>query len=315
MMNTKGIIGASVVLITIILSGCNSAGIKLGGSDVSREHETYVMQPAYRSSPQLSPANNIAHAAKVDGLKDSTLANTKDYNRILSRGLLSPASVGFNLLSGSISGLSLALFPRQLTPREVNHLWYWTPAGETHIDVAQAAGNSLLKHAKTFSAANAKSESYKGHYEKKGYEYDMYAIAYTNGDCDGIKPRGYPIDCGVGFPDTTSGKAELSSSRPMGFYRGTTEARMPDFISPDGSLGKFSAAGVAVLLGLGTAPDVKVNVLSGMIEVSKDLPDTAYIYLAPNRYTLESNGNIVFGKVPVVLNQGNIMPFIVFANH
>jgi len=59
-----------------------------------------------------------------------------------------------------------------------------------------------------------------------------------------------------------------------------------------------------------------VDTLSFWTDLSKELPDTAYIYLAPDHYTVRTlDGDISRGTFPILLNSGVILTFFKESSH
>src|SRR6056300_1060576 len=69
-----------------------------------QSEDLFMSQPAYRSAPNLSGANNVMHAAYVKDIKDAETTNA-DYVNNFASGFLNPAIAASELLLGNFSGL------------------------------------------------------------------------------------------------------------------------------------------------------------------------------------------------------------------
>ena len=108
-----------------------------------------------------------------------------------------------------------------------------------------------------------------------------------------------------------------TSIRPMapiapGFFGGVL-VNAPDFVSPIGEaryLVKGGALDTSRNSGANRLPTL--NSLKVWRRVSEQLPEYAYIYLAPRRYGFAGDdGKVVTGGAPLVLNRGRVMLFAV----
>lgn len=290
-MNNKPITGISLALVTLLLVGCGGQS-----ANVKQEAEPKVDPYLVATDINNSMALNLMQVAGVDTLHDSEaaeLATIYGHGQSLDKALETLAAPG-------AAGLDSGLKRRLNDPARFSRLLYWQ-RGETssHTDIEEQFFTSLKEQMFALESAELTPLIQKvelRHIHGRG-------IVYEGGRCGsaGVKVRKCEVliwkaQKAVKFPD------------PREFY-GSKESKYPDFLQLKGqgpvslsiygiSHNLFSLQGDALL---------KLDTLAAFLKISESLPATAFIYLAPGKYSYsEPFGGIRKGQVALVLNQGKV---------
>lgn len=298
----------SIVFLTVLFCGIH-------GCSTVNYRTSY-----FENNPKQSEALNIAKASGFKRLKDVEV--TKE--EAISKGLLGPDSVsnakaggialvagttGIQAIGGILSGADLAfggLFLvtaifKQKDQENMNWVFGWTPkedisTGSETAYIAEIASKTFLSIQESLESKKVETkliDTYIG-LEKINGRY------VVNDQCD--ESSMVSSLCLLGIGHYEKGFRELNQE----WFGGIIESDIPSF--KDFKSGYFWRNGLVDTFGKN---GLEISTLDIWINVSKSLPKEAYIYLAPNNYSIDiGEGLIRNGSVPLLLNKGEIMMFM-----
>lgn len=280
---------------------------------------------AYRSDPRISVANDVILAAGMNKIRDAKLtpeqaAKLKAYRTrlgdVVPRAVLDIGVQGYtNFLGlghiGSAGVTALTWLIKPTDAAKENWLIVWMRMSEaTDLEDARQKVSAMTVKAvgKVLSSPEyAGFEAYPDKYDLLGGEFVGFSFPSEKWpECAPIKYDARP--CLFGAGTSTKPVAPIAPR----FFGGVL-VNAPDFVSPNGEaryLIKGNALDKARNSGANRLPTL--NSLDIWRRVSEQLPEYAYIYLAPRRYGFaRDDGKVVTGGAPLVLNRGRIMLFAV----
>lgn len=257
---------------------------------------------AYRLDERKSLAANVLAASYIEIYDDRRINvdQVKDpYSLIYTASVMDRKAYGPALRTGGRENMLFYYRPRGWD----NTRWLsFDRVAEKIGQIAQLkSGNYDLKPVEYFVP-----DSRYG----KGAGYSYVGTALSNADCKRLGPSGknaYP-DCSLGllWPQNMDKHIRYSPATAHQF-RGVLPVHSPEFISPFYEPADYHAFAIGYF---NTAGPNRVGADLDLVKVSQDwsksLGETAYIYLAPGKYTLRG-GNV--GRVPVLINNGKILLF------
>jgi hypothetical protein len=297
----------SVLLITILCLG------SVGCSPVT--YRAYY----YESDPEKSEALNIAHGAGLFKLDDIVLTQEE----AMDRGLVGPELVqnrnvgsagilgvttGFQASYGVLSASDLAMGGFMIAAMllkaedQENRNWVfgWSDGLIEANKIDYLKGLTDITHkgiADSLIAKGlvAKEVIHHGSSNKttKGY----YLVNDTCNESEKVWEL-----CWLAHEFYGLGAMDVNNRSFVGIIK----SDIPDFKGfKDGYFWRYALADTFAKRGLA------ISTLDIWMEVSKRLPKEAYVYLAPGKYSVDSGyGNITYGQVPLILNQGKEMLFL-----
>ena len=267
---------------------------------------------SYQSDDSLSFANNVMHAAGLTGIHD---AKVKGTTASMREGGASPIGLTLGTAVDAFSdpvGLGMGaagamniLFwlNNDKAPETYSRLIVWLP------NKSNAEGESKSLR----DTVNASILKYLEANPLKGYTTktkEFYPPQYTGIRLigDGCKEDAPMIDCyfAVGMDE------DYLTAKSLKEFDGSIKAISPDFAGASDSV--YIRAAIinhdTNLFGINRFKEL--DKLKMWQFVSANLPEYAYLYLAPMKYTYEnSTDGIVNGHVPLMLNKGQINYFTV----
>jgi hypothetical protein len=303
---------AALTISAVFLSGCIAGNKK----------PSPYFDERYISKSDISQANNVMKAAGISQIRDarsSERAPVVDTNKpsiaVFTLGtaveaLADPASIGMGA-AGFMNVLFWLSQPQ--APESLNYILAWVPVGD--VDDPVAYQESLKKDVASLLFKSLQRD-YNGQYSIKQHAYrekhryveeiSTEGVLFHGKDCE--IPDGYVMDCytGIGLGKKSSNIDH--SAKFIGYRR----VPMPDFAG--GKKGWLFKSNIINRFKT-TFGQVRVDadLLSAWQSVSAEMPDHVYFYLAPNNYSYrDTSGVIQLGKVPLLLNKGNVMMFITY---
>jgi hypothetical protein len=297
----------------LALSGCASN---------SKPLDITELKP-YKSNPEYSFAKNVAVASGLDSKKIKDVKLSKEQylslNNVSSNvaiGGASMVSIGMDVSLAAFSdSLGLGFGPSAIlnilstfnTPLAMERYsfyfgWIDGSTGTTPMEDSANISNRINESIKTYlDNLNLKHrDSLKG---TKEYSFEGYTV--MNGkECDSDQDA--LGDCFIG----TSRSINQPIKPHTGDFIGGIEAYSPDFLNAQKSNYIRGA-----LIDFIIRQNIKIEDHSSIHlweAVSKDLPKEIYLYLGPRQYTHKNaNGDMIYGKAPLILNNGNVHFFAV----
>jgi len=277
----------------------------------------------YKSDNTLSFANNVMHASGLRGVRDSKLKGGKGKVRtggisVTELALGSTVDILSNPLKlGNSTMLGLnALFwlNSKESTESMNLIMAWAPqANNNELDALRGLESKVVNQIDEYFKINPVN------FNRIPFPVDDTGVKDINfsgysliGDnCKPLKDADSLIDLKCAFGLIVSSKSEYKNSAKRFF--GTVKAKAPDFVEH-----KEAVFIRAVLFG--RTMNFFFNPIENSIAslnvwqyVSENLPDYAYIYLAPRKYTyLDPSIGVVLGKAPLVISKGKINMFITY---
>jgi len=298
------------LIATLFIHGCASVPIE--------------KRPGFKSDPSQSVASNVIRAAWLNRVRDQKIsrADYETYQKemkqpasintaraVLDVGVAATATpLGLATLANVGGAVAYWAFFKPADTRKANWVFAWVPASKASSE------EEATKHVVDLIQTNLKPimedpiyAKYKPHPIRISTKYRMQYGYEMEGERCERKTKNIPA-CAVGM---MTNKKTRAPGKPAFF--GVTKVNMPDFTSQPGAPGYLLKAYLmdnGWSLARGRLKDL--DTLSIFTRLSARLPDYVYLYLAPRQYgATREDGTVGPGRVPLVLNQGKALLFVV----
>lgn len=273
-----------------LLAGCNSAPKKM-------ELRAAPHPNGYTYQPELSLANNIMHAAGYTAIRDveipdrdntiagpSALAGLTDvaissYTNFYGLGGLGSGLVGMFLAPSKTPlqeefNAAIGWIPEKAVPTQSTPMQSWLDAGNNAVWTALEKWHPQAELRATLGRPNAAGDNWK-------------SIRLWEPGCQNCKPY-------AGF-----------IFNPRHYHEVVKPTPTPTFVKQQFGRSYPVAAGLGFSL-----PRKQLPTLEFYQDMSSEMPDWSYIYLAAGKYAVNIDGKLVRSTAPVILHKGTIFPFV-----
>jgi hypothetical protein len=291
----------------VSLSGCSITP----GPGVITFNET-----PYISDPKSSEALNIARAGGLAHVKDKVITQEE----AKSRGLIGPSNMSdgtfhpafilghtgvtvwqnaLGIANAPLAALNILSLARRENSSSMNSYLGWAKPldNEEKSHFFESISTSILADVKTY--VDKQEVNYVNYFRDK-YSLTFEGYSILNDTCK--TDEDVFFTCTYGTSYYNRGYREESSSH----FLGIIDSVNPDFIPYD--KGTFFRGGIVDTV---SKRDPQHDTLEMWTEVSINLPEHTYIYLAPGKYLLKHHtGILIRGGVPLILDHGEVKMFV-----